>query len=216
MLTIWYIRNTGSGNDRLIELAGDFAVRGFQSWDSFLKLTSIEPSLPSAVVLDGILVEDISKQSWRIFLNKFADVPVLALNISLVTESESIHCLDSNIDEMELARLIRVTTMREESRIRAHGKVSLPELTLDTASREVSFIDSKRAETLTPKECGILGLLMRNRGVMVQKQDIKTLVWNDARISESTLDSHVSRLRKKISPSGLSIETEYGGGYILR
>jgi two-component system OmpR family response regulator len=216
MLTIWYVRGKRAGKDRLVELAGDFAVRGFQSWDSFIKLSSIESSLPTALVLDGVTSAVATKHAWSELSVKFSETPIMLLNANLGADFGQAFQLVSNIDEVELARLIRVTTMREESRIRVQGKVALPELTLDMANREISFLDANSAQSLTPKECGILGLLMRNRGVMVQKQDLKTLVWNDAHISESTVDSHVSRLRKKISPSGLSIESEYGGGYILR
>jgi DNA-binding response OmpR family regulator len=70
-------------------------------------------------------------------------------------------------------------------------------------------------ESLTKKETMILRLLLDRVGSCVGRKDIKNSVWRDLVVTERTVDSHVSRLRKRLEGTTVTIESVYGGGYTL-
>jgi len=69
---------------------------------------------------------------------------------------------------------------------------------------------------LTPKEARILRLFMLNPGRCWSRKDLQEQVWNGLRVSPRSIDSQISRLRKKLRFSEISIENKYGDGYIFR
>jgi len=71
---------------------------------------------------------------------------------------------------------------------------------------------------LLPREMKLLQYLMRHSGQVVTRTMLFEEVWN-YRYDESTnvIDVHISKLRKKVDPTGLSpmIRTMRGSGYVL-
>jgi DNA-binding CsgD family transcriptional regulator len=77
-------------------------------------------------------------------------------------------------------------------------------------------LSTESEESLTPKEARILQLLMQKSGQFVSREDIKKNVWQGTQISSRTIDSHISRLRKRLAYTEARIDSSYGGGYVLR
>jgi DNA-binding response OmpR family regulator len=72
---------------------------------------------------------------------------------------------------------------------------------------------------LTRREMLVLQLLIRRAGKTVLRQSLEDAVYGfDDEIQSNALDSHVSRLRKKLADAGASmtIHTVRGVGYLLR
>ncbi len=66
---------------------------------------------------------------------------------------------------------------------------------------------------LTGRERGVLGALLRNEGAPVSKEALIKEVWGDEfEGSVRVVDTVVKRLRKKLSPCGIQINTHYGRG----
>ena len=90
-------------------------------------------------------------------------------------------------------------------------------LQMDVASRRVMCLGAEIA--LAPSEKGLLELLMRNGGKVVAKSRIEHAFseFGDER-SSNAVELAVSRLRKKLDghPTGMSIETIRGVGYMMR
>lgn len=90
-------------------------------------------------------------------------------------------------------------------------------LTLDLIRRTVNY--AEREVDLLPREYRILEYLMRHAGQVVSRRMLFEAVW-DYQVEERTnvVDVHISRLRRKLDPSGTStmIHTVRGSGYILR
>lgn len=90
-------------------------------------------------------------------------------------------------------------------------------LQMDVASRRVMCSGAEIA--LAPSEKGLLELLMRNGGKVVAKSRIEHAFseFGDER-SSNAVELAVSRLRKKLDghPTGMSIETIRGVGYMMR
>ena len=112
------------------------------------------------------------------------------------------------------------------ARIRAvsrRGPVSRPvclelaDLCLDTAARRVTR--QGRLINLTPREHGLLDLLLRNAGRPVTREAILESVWGfDTEVGENTLEAFVRLLRNKIDLSfePKLIHTVRGVGYCMR
>lgn len=69
---------------------------------------------------------------------------------------------------------------------------------------------------LSEIEFELLRIFLVNANKKISRQQILTTVWNDVKVSERTIDVHVSALRKKLKNFDYSIQSLYGSGYILR
>jgi hypothetical protein len=70
---------------------------------------------------------------------------------------------------------------------------------------------------ITPKEFGILTLLLCNEGKIVNRETILDNIWADKAysVNPETVDKHVESIRKKMGKYGVRIRTIYGSGYLL-
>jgi two-component system OmpR family response regulator len=90
------------------------------------------------------------------------------------------------------------------------------DLVLDPARRRVTRAGTEL--TLTPREFGLLGYLMRNADMVLSKTNILQAVWDEAFDGDvNNVEIYVSYLRKKIDlPFGRSsIRTVRGAGYVF-
>jgi DNA-binding response OmpR family regulator len=72
---------------------------------------------------------------------------------------------------------------------------------------------------LPRRELRVLGALIRRRGRTVMRETLEQAVFGfDAEIQSNTLDSHVSRLRRRLreAEAGVEIHAIRGVGYLLR
>jgi DNA-binding response OmpR family regulator len=88
------------------------------------------------------------------------------------------------------------------------------ELLLNSQDRSLGYRD--QVVPLTSRECSILTLFLKNPGEVISRERILSLIDEEAQLSERTLDSHVSNIRKKLTQLGashLAIRSLYGIGY---
>ena len=75
--------------------------------------------------------------------------------------------------------------------------IEIGDITIDDKAKEVMLMDEK--VNLTPKEYGILKLLMENPGKVFSPAEIYRNVWKeDAFGSEGTVAVHIRHLREKV------------------
>ena len=85
-------------------------------------------------------------------------------------------------------------------------------LVLDTISKKITILN--KAISLTKKEFEILHLLLQNMNKVFSREDLLRIVWTDeVYVTDRTVDVHITRLRKKISPYDKNIVTRLGYGY---
>ena len=90
-------------------------------------------------------------------------------------------------------------------------------LTVDT--RKQTAERDGREITLLPKEFAILEHLIRNKGVVVSREQLEDRIWNyEYTGSSNNVDVYMSRLRKKIDEGYETklIHTVRGAGWVLR
>lgn len=97
------------------------------------------------------------------------------------------------------------------------GTVMVGNIILDPAARAASV--DRKPVALTAKEFDLALLLLRNLGTLFNRQTLLERVWDvDAEIDTRTVDTHVSRLRRKLAlepANGWQLTTVYGHGYRL-
>lgn len=147
------------------------------------------------------------------------DVPVI-----IITARESVDDRISGLDFGANDYLVKPFDPRElEARIRAVSRksrfgnkveVSFGPLVLNTNSGEAQT--GAESLELTPRESAVLGLLIERGGKVVKKSHIKDQIsdWADD-TSENAVEIIIHRLRKKLEPSGVVINTVRGFGYQL-
>lgn len=132
---------------------------------------------------------------------------------------DRVRCLDGGADDYlvkpyafsELvARLRAVTRSRTVSRMLLH----VDGLDVDVAARRVT-LDGATLE-LTAREFDLLVYLMRRAGQVVSRESLASDVWREHGRSPSfdnIVDVYVARLRRKIDPGGVLLQTVRGVGF---
>lgn len=113
----------------------------------------------------------------------------------------------------ELVARIRALLRRRDGR--RSGPVRVGEIFIDTASREVT-VAGRRVE-LAAKEFTLLRTLASDPTRVFSKQELLRDVWGFRSAARTrTLDTHASRLRRKLDPeSGRFVANVWGVGYRL-
>ncbi len=118
-----------------------------------------------------------------------------------------------DFDEL-LARIRAMTRKRSGSR---SNVFTLADLTVDTARRTVTR--GGENISLLPKEFTILEYMIRNKGIVLSREQIEDRIWNYERSGNSNnVDGYMSRLRKKIDENRTPklLHTIRGSGWVLR
>jgi DNA-binding response OmpR family regulator len=198
-------------NGFVVEVAPDDDV-GFQrAVYGCLDLILLDVMLPDA---DGF---DILRELRALDI----ETPVLFLS-ARSDVGDRIRGLDLGADDylpkpFALAELI--SRIRAISRRRGveplDGRITVADLVLDTRRHTVER-DGRRID-LTPKQFGILELLMRNAGIPLSRNQILEKVWGYGfETQEAAIDVHINALRKKVDAGFAApvIQTVKGVGYM--
>lgn len=112
----------------------------------------------------------------------------------------------------ELEARIRALLRRNSDQsnpIITHGR-----LRFDTVARRV-WIDDNSID-ISRRELSLLELMLNRVGQVVSKGQIADGLANfDTHITSNAIETHVSRLRKRIKPADISIQTIRGIGYLM-
>ena len=154
-------------------------------------------------------------------LRKNSSVPVIMLTARSGVD-DRVRALDLGADDYvvkpfdcrELLARIRAVFRRSnaEQRYSKQSMLHMENLLVDRTERYAE-IDGRPVK-LTPKEFGLLELLLLNRDTVVARGRISETVWGEG-VCGRTLDVHVKRLRRKLEGSSAVIETVHGVGYKL-
>jgi DNA-binding response OmpR family regulator len=147
-------------------------------------------------------------------------LPVLVLS-GRGSEADRLRGFDEGADDyvvkpfsyQELARRIRAVLRRRERR--REGPVRVGEIMIDPARREVRV--AGRKVSLANKEFALLQALAGEPTRVFTKEELLRDVWGFRSMGRTrTLDSHASRLRRKLDPErGRFVRNCWGVGYRL-
>ena len=111
----------------------------------------------------------------------------------------------------KIAAILRRTQREEEQQILAYKS-----LCVDVAGRHVYISNSEKGEqtevALTQKEFEMLYVLLINKGIVLTRQKLLTMVWGEDYYGEERIvDTHIKNIRKKLDINMIS--TIRGVGY---
>ncbi|MDY7054154.1 response regulator [Limnospira fusiformis] len=194
----------------------DLVNDGQQGWEyiqsSSYDLVLLDIELP---LLDGIsLCHQLRSHNFQ--------VPILLLT-ARNNQLDKVKGLDAGADDymvkpLDIAELsARIRALLRRSSEGTSSVLSYEKMVLDTSTCDVSY--NGKPLKLTPKEYGLLELLMGNRQRTFSIDKILDKLWTfDDPPSANTVRAHIKGLRQKLKAAGAGaefIETVYGLGYRL-
>lgn len=186
-------------------------------------LEKLEKARPDLVILD-INLPDLDGLSICREIRKRHRVPILMLS-ARNQDLDKVMGLETGADDYlgkpfnprEL--LARARALLRRSQGWGKDDPVAPELAngplrLDAAARQAYFNDDPIE--LTPRELGLLEVLLSHAGRAFSRQQLLDLVWGEDYVGDTrTIDTHVLNLRKKLPQGGPAIVSVRGFGYRL-
>ncbi len=207
---------------RLAELLSDYLKNaGFQTEliHNGLEVTDfVKKEKPDLILLDLMLPGkdglEIAKE-----LRSFSDIPIIMITAK-VEEIDRLLGLELGADDyickpFSFREVVaRVKTVLR--RVNGNEKIQSSKIVTVDESRGYAEIAGKELD-LTTIELKLLKVMSDNPGIIFSRENLMNNIYTDDRIvSDRTIDSHVKKLRKKISsvfPSMEIIKSIYSVGY---
>ena len=208
---------------RMRKLVKDFLVRqnyevleagdGEEALDIFYREKDI-----ALLILDVMMPK---LNGWEVCreIRETSKVPIIMLTAK-GDESDELNGFELGVDEyISKPFSPKILVARVGAILRRSGKeeeageiISMGGIVVDKTAHMVT-VDGERVD-LSFKEFELLSFFMENAGIALSREKILNQVWNydyfgDAR----TIDTHVKKLRAKISEKGEYIKTIWGMGY---
>ncbi len=193
-------------------------AKGFAEGTSFMEALALDT--PELILLDIMLPGEDGLELLRKLKSssKTKDIPVIMVTAK-GTEYDKVMGLDSGADDyvtkpfgmMELVSRIKAVLRRtghifDKANLEFHG------VKMNVKKHEVT-VDGNSV-TLTLKEFELLECLMRNRNIVLTRDQLLEDIWGyDFDGETRTVDVHVRTLRQKLGEKGAMIETVRGVGY---
>lgn len=183
-------------------------------------------NLPDLILLDLMLPEVDGLIVCRLLKNdpRTKKIPIVMLTAK-TEESDRVTGLELGADDYitkpfsprevvlrinaVLRRLKAGNEAEDENQIQTHG------VTIDLDRHQV--LTEKGAIDLTATEFKIITMFARSPGRVFNRDVLMDVIWGQEYYGvDRTVDTHVSRLRRKLGDFGEHIETVYGVGYRLK
>lgn len=173
-----------------------------------------------AVLLDRKLPDGDGLSLIPFLRRERAGLPIIVLS-ALGSPEHRVTGLDNGADDYlakpfstdELLARLRAV-MRRPAQI-GESMVSVGQLRFNLTERQAEV--AGKPLDLTRRELLALEILVRRSGRTVSRSALEEAVYGyDDEIASNSLDSHISRLRNKLSDAGVEIHAVRGLGYLLR
>ena len=173
-----------------------------------------------AVLLD-IMMPELDGLSVCRALRRTKDVPIIFLT-ALSDEEDKLLGYELGADDYVTKpfslTLLYAKTMalirRSRGDLLTHDRLSAAGITLELSTRRV--FAGRREVSLTPKEFTLLSCLMRNRNMVMSREQLLVKCWGYDYEGESrAVDTQIRRLRDKLGEHSACIKTVIKAGYKL-
>ncbi|WP_037287507.1 response regulator transcription factor [Saccharibacillus sacchari] len=210
---------------RIRELISDYFVA--QHWtvcqaaDGSEGLYTFETEIPDLVILDLMMPE---MDGWELCrrIRRRSGVPIIILT-AVSGDDRQIEGYELGADDYVtkpfspkvLVSKAEVLMRRVDGHLISAAETPIGfGVQLNTRSRKLEY--AEESVELTPKEYGLLQLLLRNRGIVLSRDTILGYIWGseyegDVRV----VDTHIKKLRGKMGPASECVRTVFGVGYVF-
>ncbi len=219
MSVLWIIERAGCARPITRSLQGDFAVRVFATAGSFATLTRFARGpLPDLILVHVEGESDLADELLDAETLP-TGAPVLFLYDDEVQDPSPRALPERHSrsrrpeDDLHLSNFIREL-------IRVGGRMATRlryrDLSFDFTKLELKLHPDLEAVALPLKEAQLLKYFLEHPGACLTREAICAAIWGEVKVTARSIDSHVSRLRKKLSGSPIGIQSVYGGGYVFK
>lgn len=196
--------------------------------------TMISSHCPDLIILD-LGLPDMDGMTILRSVREWSKIPILVVS-ARSHERDKVEALDAGADDyltkpFDLDELqARIEVQRRHHAERAHAGTAASAAKADGSSQLLAFrrweldpdgrvfcVDGEEV-ALTRTEFNILELLMGRPQKVFTKQELFELAWGEPySVEDSTVNVHVSNLRRKLKPTGTDgyLQTVWGMGYKL-
>lgn len=194
------------------------AAKGFEKPSKFWQ--AVEEEIPTLIMLDVMLPEESGIEILqKLRANQRTEKLPIIMATAKTSEYDKINGLEKGADDyiakpfsmMEMvarvkALLRRVEYTNTETDYKIDNLYVCP-------TKHIVTVDDKEV-ILTLKEFEMLCLLLRNRGIVLTRDQLLNKVWGYSFDGESrTVDVHIRTLRQKLGTAGDIVKTIRGVGY---
>lgn len=175
------------------------------------------------LIVDVILPDMSGLQICNYIKNQkdTAEIPVILVTSKDTTE-DKVKGFDTGADDY-LTKPFHFNELvaRIKARLRNikksdNDEIFIPDLKIDLKKQNVWIVSQQRSLELTRVEFKLLVCFAQRIDHVLTRQMILDLVWpQNLNISERTVDTHISNLRKKLAGIHLHINAVHGNGYRL-
>ncbi len=167
-------------------------------------------------VFDGKMLEYVSK--YKSLLNNVPTMGLISKDLDKIKFLQKSSGLDDVLVKPFYVEdlVFSIRTILDKQREEEDRSVIIGEFCFVPHLKRLNNINKNKFINLTEKETSILSLLIKYKGKTVMKDKLLRVIWGyDNIIDTHTLETHVYRLRKKISKIESSFEVikTTGGGY---
>ncbi len=183
--------------------------------DSGLK--SFEALKPDVVLLD-LMLPDGSGYDLLDKIRRETETPVIVISARNLG-ADKVRALDLGADDYltkpfwtnELTARMRAVTRRSTVTRNSDREHNVGRVRLDLIARQ-AHVDGETKQ-LTPTEFAILEFFVKRPNQALRRERIIDSVFRNPDSATEALQTHISRLRKKLGPDGNRIQTVWGIGY---
>jgi DNA-binding response OmpR family regulator len=209
--------------DILKVLKANLELYGFQAataetWVQAKKLLDVRT--PDLIILDLTLPDGDGVEICRLLKEEYPRMPVIMLT-ARDRVSDKVMGFESGADDyivkpfetLELIARVKACIRRSKP---VERKIIIDGLEIDLDAHIVK-VNGREVE-LTPKEYGLLQLLVQNRREVISRESIRKKIWGDSKLYSwsRAIDVHMQHLRQKIEKNPSEPEyivTVAGAGY---
>jgi len=202
--------------DRMRKLVKDYLVKwGYEvveADDGYKALEVYNKEQPDLIILD-VMIPGIEGYEVAYEIKKISSVPIIMLTAKS-EEYDELNGFKCGADDYVRKPFSpKILMARIEALLRYVDKfVETKEegLVVDSSKHKV-YLEGEELN-LTPKEFILLNYMMKNKGLVLTREQILAAVWDfDYDGDMRTVDTHIKRVRKKLD--GRFIKTIHGYGY---
>ncbi len=202
--------------DRMRKLIKDYLIKwGYavvEADDGYKALEVYNKEQPDLIILD-VMIPGIEGYEVAHEIKKISSVPIIMLTAKS-EEYDELNGFKSGADDYVRKPFSpKILMARIEALLRYVDKfVETKEegLVIDSSKHKV-YLEGEEL-ILTPKEFILLNYMIKNKGLVLTREQILAAVWDfDYDGDMRTVDTHIKRVRKKLN--GRFIKTIHGYGY---
>ena len=204
-------------------LMGDYAVRVFASLNALKHLTKILGHImPDIVLVDLDDLISSPQEIANLLSAALPDSSIILLTSQSISVSEfsgqnpetcRIFVYSKPIDSLDLSGYVALIARDRGNR---SNMIRVRDVILDITRLQCQVLPDETPISLPLKEAQILKILMERPGECLSREDLHKSLWPGMKVSARNIDSHISRLRKRLMSASVDIVSKYGGGYILQ